>query len=55
MVSPNVLKVAREHFNCPTLTSVFLDNTGVHFNELFLAYEFMTPLSGGNEVYTKFS
>ena len=43
MVSPNVLKVAREHFNCPTLDLVPLENDGHHFYRLFLANEIMTP------------
>ena len=55
LVSPNILKVAREHFNCPTLTSVPLDDEGHHFDELFLANELMTPSQIGNNVYTKFS
>ena len=61
LVSENVLKVAREHFNCPSITGVPLENegdmesSGSHFEKLYLGNEIMTPQLTGDSVYTKFT
>ena len=48
LVSPNIVQVAREHFDCADLNAVPLENegdmesSGSHFEKLFLGNEIMT-------------
>lgn len=59
LVSPRTLAIARDHFGCPTLDGVELENQptgsgcyGSHFEQRLFMYEVMAPVGAGFSVYS---
>jgi leishmanolysin-like peptidase len=64
LTTPNIKKAAIEHFNCPSLTGIELENQptgdssscwGAHWEQRILHTELMTPVVGENSVVSEFT